>query len=225
MHEVRRGLLATAPLAPGVAAFGLLYGILARQAGLTPFQTWAMSMTVFAGSAQFVAVGMWGANGALPIIVTTFVLNLRHLLMGLSIGPYLAGLRTRWKAALAFWMTDEAYALAIAEYRQGRGTHHYFLGAGLGIYLIWPISGLIGALAGTAVSDPARWGLDIIFPLTFLGLLVTFLDDRVSIVVALAAGVIALAASLLLPGTWYIIVAGILASMLGLLLEQRTAEA
>lgn len=221
MHEVRRGLLATAPLAPGIAAFGLLYGVLARQAGLTPFQTWTMSMTVFAGAAQFVAVSMWTSSTALTIILTTFVVNLRHLLLGLSIGPYLEGLPRRWKAALAFGMTDESYALSIAQYRQGRGSPHFFLGSNLCVYIVWPLAGLTGAVIGMAVPDPGRLGLDLIFPLAFLGLLFTFLDDRSSVVVAIAAGAIALVAARLLPGTWYVIIAGVLGSTLGLLLERK----
>jgi len=219
--EFRRGLLAMTPLMPGIIVFGFLYGVLARQAGLTPFQAWGMSMTVFAGASQFVAAGMWPYAGALTIIVTTFIVNLRHTLLGLSIGPYLTGLPGRWKVALAFWMTDESYALAITEYRQGCGSPQFFLGASLGVYLVWPLSGLIGALAGTAIPDPARWGLNLIFPLAFMGLLVAFMEDWTSIVVALAAGIIALAAAQLLPGTWYVIVAGVLASTLGLALERR----
>ncbi len=225
LRDLRRGGLAIAPLLPGVIVFGLLYGVLGRQAGLTPFQVWAMSMTVFAGSAQFVAVGMWGANGALPIILTTLVINLRHLLMGLSIGPHFQAASRRARAASAFWLTDEAYAVSIAAYRQGHGSMAYYLGAALGIYLVWPISSLIGALAGRAIPDPARWGLDLIFPLTFLGLLFTFLDNRASVVVALVSGLIALAAARLLPGTWYVIVAGVLGAALGVILERRSAVA
>ena len=220
LTEFRRGLLAMAPLMPGIIVFGFLYGVLARQAGLTPFQAWGMSMTVFAGSAQFVAAGLWDHTAALTIIITTFIVNLRHILLGLSIGPYLAGLPGRWKVPLAFWLTDESYAIAITEYRQGRGSPQFLLGASLGVYLVWPLSGLIGALAGTAIPDPARWGLNLIFPLAFMGLLVTFMEDWTSIVVAFAAGIIALIAAQLLPGSWYVIVAGVLASTLGLALER-----
>ncbi len=219
--EFRRGLLAMTPLMPGIAVFGFLYGVLARQAGLTPFQAWGMSMTVFAGSSQFVAAGLWDHTAALTIIITTFVVNLRHTLLGLSIGPYLTGLSRRWKVALAFWLTDESYAIAITEYRQGRGSPGFLLGASWGVYLIWPISGL----AGTAIPDPARWGLNLIFPLAFMGLLMAFMEDLTSVVIALAAGIIALAAAQLLPGSWYVIVAGILASTLGLALERGRGAA
>jgi len=220
MREFRRGLLATLPLAPGVVAFGLLYGVMARQVGFSPWEAWAMSLIVHAGSAQFTALGMWEAAGAIPIILTTLVINLRHLLMGASVAPHLRGLHPLWKALLALWMSDESYALAIAEYERGRGSHWYFLGANVGIYLAWPTSGLLGALVGTAIPDPGRYGLDLVFPLAFLGLLTAFLKDRISLVVALGAGGLALLGADLLPGKWYVIVAGLLGSGLGLLLEE-----
>lgn len=218
--EFRRGLLATAPLAPGVIAFGLLYGVMARQVGLSPWEAWAMSAIVHAGSAQFAVLGMWGAAGAIPILLTTLVINLRHLLMGASVAPHLRGLSPRWKALLALWMSDESYALAIAAYEGGTGGHRYFLGANVGIYLLWPISGLLGAFLGSAIPDPGRYGLDLIFPLAFLGLLASFLKDRISAMVALIAGGLSLLAMLLLPGMWYVVVAGLLGSILGLLLEE-----
>jgi 4-azaleucine resistance transporter AzlC len=215
-----RGLLATLPLAPGVVAFGLLYGVMARQVGFSPWEAWAMSLIVHAGSAQFTALGMWRTAGAIPIILTTLVVNLRHMLMGASVAPHLHGLSRPWKALLALWMSDESYALAIAEYEQDRGSHRYFLGANVGVYLTWPTGGLLGALLGAAIPDPSRYGLDLVFPLGFLGLLTAFLKDRIGVAVALAAGGLALLGGSLLPGKWTVIVAGLLGSGLGLLLEE-----
>lgn len=220
MRDLRRGLLAALPLAPGVAAFALLYGMMARQAGLSPWEALAMSMLVHAGSAQFTALGMWGVAGAVPIVLTTLVINLRHLLMGASIAPYVRGLSTPWKALVAVWMSDESYALAIAEYQKGSGSRRFFFGANLGIYLIWPFSGLAGALIGRAIPDPARFGLDLIFPLAFLGLLSTFLKNWKDLLAAIAAGVIALLAAVWLPGKWYVIAAGLAGSLIGLGLEE-----
>jgi 4-azaleucine resistance transporter AzlC len=229
VRDLRRGLLAALPLAPGIAAFGLLYGMMARQAGLSPWEALAMSMMLHAGSAQFTALGMWGVAGAAPIILTTLVVNLRHLLMGASIAPYLRGLSTGWKALLALWMSDESYALAIAEYERGQapkrgygvpGSQGYFLGANLGVYVVWAASGLLGALLGTAIPDPARYGLDLVFPLAFLGLMMAFIKDRIGAAVALAAAVFALLGVYWLPGKWYVIVAGLLGSGLGVVLEE-----
>lgn len=219
MRGLRSGLLATLPLAPGVIAFGLFYGMMARQVGFSPWGAWTMSLVVHAGSAQFTALGMWAGGGAIPIVLTTLVINLRHTLMGASIAPHLRGLSPLWKVLLALWMSDESYALAIAAYRRGEGTRWYFLGANVGIYVAWTSSGLLGAVLGAAIPEPERYGLDLVFPLAFLGLLSTFLEDRVGVGVAVASGALALAGAFLLPDKWYVIVASLLGSALGILLE------
>ena len=221
MRDLRRGIVASLPLAPGMAAFGLLYGVMARQVGLSPSEALAMSLMVHAGSAQFTVLGMWATAGALPIILTTLVINLRHLLMGASIAAYLRDLNPPWKALLALWMSDESYALSIAEYERGTGGHWYFLGTNLVMYMVWASSGFAGALLGLNVPDPTRYGLDLVFPLAFLGLMMTFVKDRVGAAVAVASGAMALAAARWLPGKWYVIVAGLLGSTLGLWLEEE----
>ena len=220
--EFQRGLLATLPLAPGVIAFGLLYGMVARGVGFSPLEALAMSAIVHGGSAQFIALDMWHAAGPGTIILTTWVVNLRHLLMGASIAPHLLGLSWRWKAFLALWMSDESYALAIAAYEQGQGNHGYFLGANVGVALTWWGSGWMGAMLGAAVPDPTRFGLDLVFPLAFMGLLSAFLHSRLHLAVALIAGWLALLGAQFLPGKWYVIIAGIAASGAGLLLEEGT---
>jgi len=208
------------PLTPGIVAFGLLYGMMARQVGFTPVEAWAMSLIVHAGSAQFAILGMWQTADAALIIMTTLVINLRHMLMGASVAPYLRGLPAFWKPLLALWMSDETYALSMAAYEQGEGSEWYFFGANISTYLSWSTSGLLGALLGAAIPDPSRYGLDLVFPLAFLGLLVAFLKDRISVVVALASGGLALVGLVVLPGKWYILVAGLLGSALGLALEE-----
>jgi len=213
-------MLATLPLGPGVIAFGLLYGMMARQVGFQPWEAWAMSAIVHAGSAQFTALGMWGVAGPLPIIFTALVINLRHLLMGASIAPHLRGVPMPFKALLALWMSDETYALAISAYEKGHGSAWYFLGANVGLYVIWGLSGFLGAVLGAAIPDPGRYGLDLVFPLAFLGLLMAFLKDHIGVAVGLAAGGLALLVAAWVPGKWYVIIAGLLASSLGLALEE-----
>ena len=210
---------ASLPLAPGIAAFGLLYGVMARRVGFMPWQALAMSLLVHAGSAQFVAVGMWGVASGFSIIATTLVINLRHLLMGASLAPYLRSVSRRWKAFLALWLTDESFAVAVAAYQQGQGSHTYLFGANLGVYLVWPASGLVGALLGSAIPDPSRYGLDMIFPLAFLGLLSGFVRDRLGLLVAVLAGGFALLFATTLGGNWHVLLAGLLGSAVGLGLE------
>jgi 4-azaleucine resistance transporter AzlC len=220
LADFRRGLIATAPLVPGVVVFGLLYGVMARQVGLSPWEAWAMSLIVHAGSAQFTALGMWASAGTGAIVLTTLAINLRHLLMGASIAPYLLGLRQRWRALLALWMSDESYAVAVTAYRQDTGSAAYFLGSNVGIYLSWSASGLAGALVGMALPDPTRYGLDLVFPLAFLGLLMAFIEDRKTAAVAVVAGLLAMVVSRVLAGQWHVLIAGLLASLGGIALEE-----
>ena len=219
-RDIQRGLAATLPLAPGIFAFGLLYGVMARRVGLTPGEALLMSVLVHAGSAQFIALGMWNTAGAGPIILTTLVVNLRHLLMGASIAPHLRHLSGPWKAVLALCMSDESYALAISAYEEGAGDHLHFLGANLGTGLTWWASGWLGAMLGDSVPDPSRYGLDLVFPLAFLGLLRSFLKDRRQVFVALLSGLVGLVGFQLLPGKWYVIAAGLVGSSVGLLVEE-----
>lgn len=219
-RRLREGLWATLPLIPGVAVFGVVYAVLARQAGLNLWATLGMSALVFAGASQFIAVSMWGQAGGGAIILTTCIINLRHLLMGASLAPYLRGERRAWKALLAFAMADESYALAVSRYLRGDGSREFFLGANLGVYAGWVLGSLAGGLVGGLVVDPGRWGLGLVFPLTFLGLLVPLLTRWVTAAVALISGIVAVTTAAWLPGKTHLFLAILLASGIGMLLER-----
>lgn len=218
-HGFWAGLAASAPVVPGAVAFGLVYGVLARQAGLSLWATAAMSVLVFAGAAQLTAVSMWGQAGPGLIIATTLMINLRHLLMGASVAPHLRGQPGAWKALLAFGLTDESYALAISRYLRGEGSREFFLGANLAFYGGWTLSSLTGGVLGGLVVDPGRWGIALVFPLTFLGLLVPLLGRPVTVVVAGASGIVAVATAAWLPGKGNLVLAILVGSAIGAVLE------
>ena len=183
------------PILLGVAPFGMIYGVLALSAGLPSFAAQAMSSVVFAGSSQFIATQLIreGAPG-LVIVLTVFVVNLRHALYSASVAPYLRHLGPAWKALLAYLLTDEAYAVAISRYirddarRTGLAprAHWYFLGAGLTLWSSWQVSTAAGIFLGARV--PQSWSLDFTLPLTFIALVVPALKDRPTVVAALGAG-------------------------------------
>ncbi|MDH7489401.1 MAG: AzlC family ABC transporter permease [Anaerolineae bacterium] len=214
--SLARGFLDALPLTPGVVMFGLVYGVAARAVGLSPVETAGMSAIVHAGSSQFAALGMWLSATPGAIVLTTLIINLRHLLMGASVAPYLRHLPLRWKMLLALWMSDESYATAIAAYERGRGSEWHFLGANLCIWIVWWPSGLAGALAGQSIPDLSRYGLEMVFPLAFIGLAASFFKGRASAVAAGVAAVTAVLGAVWLPGNWHIIGAGLLGSLAGL---------
>jgi 4-azaleucine resistance transporter AzlC len=191
--EFVAGARAQLPILLGVAPFGAIYGVLAVGAGLSPAAAQAMSAIVFAGSSQFMAAGLFGATPWLVIVLTAFVMNLRHALYSASVAPYLAHLPRRWKLVLAYLLTDEAYAVAIQRFHAPGGTvhhHWYLLGTGLALWLTWQLSTAVGVFLGAQV--PGTWGLDFALALTFITILVPSLADRPSALAALVAGIVAL---------------------------------
>lgn len=206
-----------APLWLGVVPFGLAYAVLARSAGLSLVETQALSLLVFAGSSQVSAVGLFGRGAGGPgIVFTTFLLNVRHVLYGLSLGRTVP-LTRRERLAAAFFLTDEAYGVSIA---RGARTFPFVLGAELSLYLAWNLATLAGALLGGVIPDPERLGVDFVFPLAFLALLVPLLRRRVDVLVAIVAGALAWVLARSAPGGLPIVIAGVVGSLLGAVLTR-----
>ncbi len=217
--KVRDGFVALMPLWLATAPFGGLYAMQARLAGLSLVETQAMSLFVFAGAAQFTAVTLLaGGAGPLSIVLATLIVNLRHSLLAASVVPYLGRVPALVRAALAFQLTDESYALSIKRFHEGTGSPAYLLGTNLSMYVCWQGSTFAGYVLGGALPDPARYGLDLVFPLTFLGLLVPMLRGRPAWAAALASATLALVGRAILPGHWYLLLAGIGGSLAGALL-------
>jgi 4-azaleucine resistance transporter AzlC len=186
------------PLVLGAVPFGIIFGTLAAGSGLSFGATLSMSAFVFAGSSQFIALGLLKAGTALPLIIlTTFVVNLRHLLYAVSLVPYLQKLPQRWKLICGFWLTDEAFAVAITRYQQGDRSpykHWYYLGAALFMYTNWQISTLVGLTVGQWIPDAANWGLDFAMSATFIGMVIPYLTNQPMVVTVVVAGLVSLLA-------------------------------
>lgn len=195
-REFFAGAKATFPLIVGAIPFGIIYGAVAVNAGLSPAATQATSLFVFAGSAQFVATGLLAGGAGLVIIVaTTFVVNLRHALYSVSLAPHMKHLPQRWLLPLGFWLTDETYLVVIERYSRKDHApygHWYFLGSALFMYLNWQLCTYIGIRAGQSIPNPQNWGLDFALPVTFIGMLVPMLHSRPAIVCMLVSGSAAL---------------------------------
>jgi 4-azaleucine resistance transporter AzlC len=165
----RDGARAVVPLAIAVGGFGVSFGVLARAAGLGGVAPVVMSMTTFAGSAQFAAVSVLGAGGAASTaIVAAILLNARYLPLGVTVAPWLGG--GMWSRILhAHLMVDESWAVAAEG--EGRWNPKVLLAAGAGIWIAWVAGTLVGVTSGDLIGDPSRFGLDAAFPALFLALL------------------------------------------------------
>lgn len=225
--EFAQGVLASGPILLGVIPFGITCGIMGLTAGLSGAETLLMSLLVFAGSSQFIAITMLGAGigSWSALVLTTLLVNLRHLLMGASLAQHLAPQSTFRRMLLSFLLTDEAYALTASRIHQHGYSSSYQLGSSLSLYFSWAASTLAGVLVGSRIPDPLAWGLDFAMPATFMVLLVPRLTNRISVIVALVAATLAVGGALVLPGKWYMIAACVGAVVVGGLLEGVNADA
>ena len=194
--EFIAGAKAIVPLVIGAIPFGIIFGTLAQSSGLSFAGAIAMSALVFAGSAQFIALGLLAIGTALPIIIfTTSIVNLRHLLYALSLVTHVKHLSSIWKLVVGFWLTDELFAVIIDRYDRNDGSvykHWYYLGAALLMYTNWQICTVIGLIVGHSIPNAASWGLDFAMSVTFIGMVVPYLKDKPTIATCIVSGGIAL---------------------------------
>ncbi len=211
------------PLWLGMVPFAVAYAVTARAGGLTPLEIQLMSLTVFAGASQIAAAGLFvkGAAGV-GIVLTTFLLNVRHVLYGLSLAKQLP-LTPPQRTLAAQFLTDEAYGMVTVKGAEEPGglSFAFLLGAELSLYTIWNASTLLGSLAGAVLPPPEQLGVGVIFPLAFLGLLVPLLVDRITLAVALTSGLVAWGLSHFLPSGLVILGSGVGGALLGAVLHTR----
>lgn len=177
------------PILLGVVPFGLIFGALAISEGIPPLAAQGFSLFVFAGTAQFIAVQMIGANvSSLVVVLTILIVNLRHVLYSATLATHFDGLTRLKKSLLAWLLTDEAFATSTIKFRSGDKTpkHSYFLGTALALWLTWQASTAAGILFGSRV--PSVWNLNFALPLTFIALMAPSIDDRPSLLAAISAG-------------------------------------
>ena len=210
LREFLTGCRDELPLQFGCIPFGLLYGIAAINAGISPWLVQLGSTIVFAGASQLVIVQMITAGAsALPIGTTSSVINLRHLLYSASVAPHVRHLSRPWRLLLAYLLTDEAYAVAILRYQRSRTNelasidaplgppssedfrHWYFLGCGFTLWFFWQISSAIGIFFGATI--PPEWDVDFAVPLTFIALLALLMRQQGATSSAIVSGLAALA--------------------------------
>ena len=222
------GVRDTIPLLVGSWPFGLIFGALAVTSGFSPLGAAAMSAIVFAGSAQFIAVGLVAAGtSAAVILLATFVVNLRHMLYAATLAPQLNRLPTRWLLPLGFWLTDESFVVAAKHFEETKTSTNkpwYLLGSEIAMYANWQAATWVGIVAGQQIKDPQSWGLDFAMVVTFIGMLVPMIKDRPSLVAALAAGGAALLASGL-PHQLGLLLAALVGIAAGVLADHLWPEA
>lgn len=214
------------PVAISIASYGVVWGVLAGQKGLSVLEVLLMSGLVFAGSSQFVALDSW-TPGALPIVsivVATAIVNLRVLLMSATLRPLMVGVPPSTALAAMFFTADEQWAMVMAQMRKGEGSVAFLFGVGALSWFSWTGSTLLGRVLGAFIDDPVKYGLDFAFTATFIALLLGMWKGRTDLVPWLVGALAALLTASLVEGKWYIIVGGIVGSLAGALADQWRAR-
>ncbi len=197
-REFVLGVRDTLPMIVGAIPFGVLFGVLATTAGLSIPATMAMSLFVYAGSSQFIAASLLGQGvGVAVIVMTTFIVNLRHALYSASLGPYFKGLPQRWMIPLGFFLTDETYAVVIKRFNEtpdNGNRHWYFLGSAVAMYGNWQLCTALGIFAGNSLQGLSDWGLEFAMVVTFIGIVVPLINRFPMLVAAVVAIAVALLA-------------------------------
>ena len=201
------------------SGFGFVYGLAARAAGFSPLEASGMSVIVFAGAAQFAAVGyVLGGFSWFGIVVLTAFLNARHVLYAAALAPFLADRPRPLKALMAHVLTDEAFALTIAHFRRvGRADlWGYWWAAIVTTFIPWNVATILGSILGGNIPDPSRYGLDVIFPAAMAGLAVGLITGRRELVAALAGAMAAVGVGLAWDPAAGILAGGLLGPAVGL---------
>jgi 4-azaleucine resistance transporter AzlC len=224
----RRRLLAdSAGIAVSALGFGFVYGLSARETGFSPIEAMAMSTIVFAGAAQFAAVGYVASGLAWPgIILLTALLNARHLLYSAALRPWLRDVPFPRRAVMAHLLTDESFALTISHFRRiGRTDERgFWLGGIVATFIPWNVATLAGVVLGAQIPDPARLGIDVIFPAAMIGLAVGLITGRRELVAALVGAAIAVGVALFTSPSIGIISGGIGGPLVGLLVPPSISK-
>lgn len=215
------GLLASGPVCLGYIPIGLALGVLSQKAGFSPFETAVMSLFVFAGSSQFIAVSMLSAGaGAFSVIATAFVVNLRHLLMSSSLSLFLESTDRKKIFAFAYGITDESFAVNIARFKNGGWDINRALVVNFTSNIIWILSTVAGGYGGQFIK-PHSFGIDYALTAMFICLLIFQLKGRIYVFTAAVSGITAVTLSIYIPGNSYIVIASVIAAGIGVFMKNR----
>lgn len=204
--EFIQGARESLPILAAAAPFGLLFGALAVDNGLSVGEAVLMSATVFAGASQMVGIELFGSDVAPWLLVfSVFAVNFRHVLYSAALGRKM-GLIPGWRKALAFFfLTDPQFAAAEARSETGKPlTLSWYMGMALPIYVLWVLEAWLGALFGSLIANPEIFGLDFLLSIYFLGLVLGFRKRANWLPVVLASSIGSVAAYMFVGSPWHV---------------------
>jgi 4-azaleucine resistance transporter AzlC len=219
-----QGAAAAWPICLGYMPIGLAFGVLAQKAGLSPLEIGLMSVIVFAGSSQFIAVSMLAAGASLiSIVVTTFIVNLRHFLMSSALAVYLKNTDRKKLSFFAYGVTDESFAVNLSKFRDEHWDLNSALVTNFSANFTWILTTMLGGIGGQFIPAHA-FGIDYALIAMFICLLVFQIRGFVYVITAIIAGLFAVSLSILIPGNSYIVIASMAAAAIGVVIKKKAGS-
>ncbi len=204
-----KGIKDTSPLMVPVVPFGIIFGVLAIDLGLTPLTTIAMSIIIFGGASQIIFLQLFSAGASSLVILSSVgAVNSRHLLYGTVLSEHLSDLNLTWKIIVSYFLVDQAFAVSndyFKKNKENKNKHFHLLGGGLNCWTIWQITTIIGIYLGSII--PEKLGLSFAIPLTFLALLVNDFRKLINVIIIIISGSIATLGYQVIPFKAYVVVA------------------
>lgn len=214
--HLRYGMTTAFPVVMGYLPIGFAYGVLATNAGLSIFQTVLMSIIVFAGSAQLIAVSLFAQMlHPLSIIATTFIINLRHFLMSAALAPHLKTWKSSQIALFSFELTDESFGVHSLRFNQGQNSPAPAITINVICQLAWVVGSYLGSVAGNLIQDIRPFALDYALPAMFIALMILQINRRTHIFVALLSAILSIIFWQLGATQWHVILATLIAATIG----------
>lgn len=221
-----RGFREGIGLLPGMIAFGVVFGVLAESVGLSVGGATAMSLFVFSGTAQLLALHSWGAADVLVTsVVAVVAMNARYVLFGAAIQPWMRGVSPWIAYASLFLLVDPNWAAAMRERDAGRHDVGVFVGMGAACMLCWIAGTIAGAGFGALLGDPRRLGLDFFLPAFFLSLACGFWKGRADLLPFAVGAAVAIVFDRFVGGSWHVLAGGLAGSLTAAFLPARKAAA
>ncbi len=223
-NAVQTGFMSLVPVSLFVLIFGAAFGLAASQEGLTQSSTVLMSTLVFAGASQFGALDLWGTHvSVVPLAITVFAINARHLLIGATLYPYLQHLKPAKRYGVMLVASDANWAMSMRAFdlndpAKGLGL---LFGGGLALWMFWVIGTWIGFYFGNAIQNPAVYGVDMVMGCFLLTMVLEGEKDNKTFVIWGAAAIASVMAYLYLPKNSHVIVGALVGGVMGVLLGEK----
>ena len=220
--QVWSGFKSLLPISSFVVIFGAAFGLAATQTGLDNSSIMLMSSFVFAGASQFATLELWGAQISLiPLIVTVFFINARHLLMGASLYPWLRHLPPIKRYSILLVISDANWALSLQAFNRGESGMGLLFGGGLALWLAWVLGTGLGFYFGNVIHHPALLGLDMVMACFLLAMVVGGQKNLRILIIWTIAACSSLLAYWYLPENSHVVVGALFGGIVGIFWKEK----